>query len=173
IAMLTAPGTPMVQNGQEFAEDHWMPEDDHGSGRRVQPRPLHWSYTGDNIGGPLLSLYRRLLHLRQNYEVLRADGFYPDYWEEWQSRFNPAGVGVDTERQLLVYRRYCSAADGSLQQAVIVLNFSAGSHWLELAFPEDGEWRELLSEPQWIAHVHNRRFGLQLPSHWGYIFYKA
>ena len=173
IAMLTAPGAPMVQNGQEFAEDHWMPEDDHGSGRRVQPRPLHWSYTGDNIGGPLLSLYRRLLHLRQDYQVLRADGFYPDYWEEWQSRFNPAGVGVDTARQLLVYRRYCTAADGSLQQAVVALNFSADSHWLELAFPEDGAWRELLSEPQWIAHVHNRRFGLQLPSHWGYIFYKA
>ena len=42
IALLTAPGTPMIQNGQEFAEDYWLMEDDQGSSRRVKPRPLHW-----------------------------------------------------------------------------------------------------------------------------------
>lgn len=173
IAMLTSPGAPMVQNGQEFAEDHWMPENDYGSGRRVQPRPLHWSYADDSIGGSMLSLYRRLLRLRKQYEVLRADSFEPDYWEEWQTRFNPDGVGIDTKRQLLVYRRECRLEDGKLQRAVIVLNFSSDTHWLELAFPEDGEWIELLGEPQWVAHVRNGRFGLNVPSHWGHIFYRT
>ena len=173
IAMMTSPGAPMVQNGQEFAEDHRLPEDDHGSGRRVQPRPLHWSYAGDSIGAPMVSLYRKLGYLRRTYDVLRADGFYPDYWEEWQTRFNPEGVGIDTERKLLVYRRYCTGADCLLHQAVIVLNFSDDSHWLELTFPEDGEWIDLLGEPQWVAHVHNQRFDLTVPSNWGHIFYRA
>jgi 1,4-alpha-glucan branching enzyme len=48
IALLTAPGTPMIQNGQEFAEDYWLMEDDQGSGRRVKPRPLHWDYPRQN-----------------------------------------------------------------------------------------------------------------------------
>ena len=173
IAMMTSPGAPMVQNGQEFAEDHRLPEDDHGSGRRVQPRPLHWSYAGDSIGAPMVSLYRKLGYLRRTYDVLRADGFYPDYWEEWQTRLNPEGVGIDTERKLLVYRRYCTGADCLLHQAVIVLNFSDDSHWLELTFPEDGEWIDLLGEPQWVAHVHNQHFDLTVPSNWGHIFYRA
>src|SRR5438270_9569615 len=50
IALLTAPGVPLIQNGQEFAEDHWIPEDDHNSGRRVQTRPLRWEFADDPIG---------------------------------------------------------------------------------------------------------------------------
>jgi hypothetical protein len=75
---MTAPGVPMVQNGQEFAEDHWIPEDDKGSGRRIQPRPLRWDYGNDNFGKPLREIYTRLIQLRQEYSVLRADGFYPN-----------------------------------------------------------------------------------------------
>ena len=170
IALMTSPGAPMVQNGQEFAEDHWMPEDDKGSGRRVQPRPLHWDYSNDKFGKPLSAVYKKLISLRREYKVLRADGFYPEYWEEWQTRFNSEGVGVDCERQLLVYRRYCT--DNS-QQAVIVLNFSSSSQWLDLRFPKNGEWVELLNGPQWTLNVNNYRFGLTVPSHWGYIFYHA
>ncbi|MGR9000527.1 MAG: alpha-amylase family glycosyl hydrolase, partial [Gammaproteobacteria bacterium] len=173
IALMTTPGAPLVQNGQEFAEDHWIPEDDKGSGRRVQPRPLHWSYSNDNFGAALRAIYTRLIHLRQQYPVLRADGFYPEYWENWQTRFNPEGVGVDTERQLVVYRRYHVDDSGSLKHAVVCLNFSNQNHWLELTFPEDGHWLNLLTEPKWAINVQNRRFGLEVPSNWGYIFYKV
>ncbi len=61
IALMTAPGAPMVQNGQEFAEDHWLPEDDKGSGRRVQSRPLHWDYRNDALGKPLYEVYKKLI----------------------------------------------------------------------------------------------------------------
>ena len=90
----------MVQNGQEFAEDHWLPEDDKGSGRRVQSRPLHWDYCHDVFGKALCEVYRKLIGLRMQYPVLRADGFVPDFWEEWQTQFNLDGVGVDCNRQL-------------------------------------------------------------------------
>lgn len=173
IAMLTAPGAPMVQNGQEFAEDHWLPEDDQGSGRRVQPRPLHWSYAGDKFGAALLAIYTKLIHLRHRYAVLRADGFYPEHWESWQTRFNPEGVGVDTNRKLIVYRRYHVDDHGTLQHAVICLNFSNQHQWLELTFPENGQWTDLLADPEWKINVQNRRFGLEVPSNWGYIFYKG
>ena len=95
-----------MQNGQEFAEDLCIPEDDHGSSRRIQTRPLHWDYHGNKFGKTLHTLYKKLLHVRRQYEVLRGDGFYPDFWEEWQTLLNPEGGGVETDRQLLVYRRY-------------------------------------------------------------------
>jgi len=170
---MTAPGAPMVQNGQEFAEDHWIPENDEGSGRRVQSRPLHWDYAGDKFGKALRAVYTKLIHLRQLYPVLRADGFYPEFWEEWQTRFNQEGVGVDTERQLVVFRRYLVDEHNSLKHAVVVLNFSAQNHWLELTFPEDGEWVNILADPQWTANVKSRRYGLDVSSNWGHIFYKG
>lgn len=173
ISLMTSPGALIVQNGQEFAEDHWIPEDDHGSSRRVQPRPLHWDYQGDKFGKTLHALYKKLIHLRRQYEVLRGDGFYPDFWEEWQTRFNPEGVGVDTDRQLLVYRRYATDHLNNLQHAVIVLNFSSDDQRVNLVFPEDGQWRDLLSEPQWTLNVLHRRYDLQVSSHWGHIFYKG
>ena len=173
IALMTAAGTPMVQNGQEFAEDHWIPENDQCSGRRVQPRPLHWSYSQDKFGAALRAVYTKLIHLRKHYPVLRADGFYPANWADWETRFNPEGVGVDTERQLLVFRRYHVNDAGLLQHAVVCLNFSQQNQWLELTFPEDGRWINLLTEPEWAINVQNRRFGLEVSSNWGHIFYKG
>lgn len=173
IAMMTAPGVPMVQNGQEFAEDHWIPENDEGSGRRVQSRPLHWSYPNDKFGKALLAIYRKLIYVRHDYPVLRGDGFYPEHWENWQTFFNPEGVGIDTSRKLMVYRRYHVNDHGVLQHAVVCLNFSNQNQWLELTFPENGQWTNLLADPEWKINVHNRRYGLDVPSNWGHIFYKG
>lgn len=172
IALLTSPGAPLLQNGQEFAEDQWLPENDQNSGRRVQPRPLHWKYADDNFGGALKKLYRKLIHLRHDHPVLRADGFYPDFWEEWQTQFSPEGVGTDVARQLVVYRRYHVDEQGVLQHAVVALNFSAQNHWFELRFPEDGPWVDLLAEPEWRIDVRNRGYALEIPAYWGRIFCK-
>ncbi|NNG01260.1 MAG: alpha-amylase [Desulfobacteraceae bacterium] len=172
IALMTLPGVPLIRNGQEFAEEYWIPEDDAGSNRRVQARPLHWSYSRDRFGRALRRVYSRLTDLRHHYPVLRADGFYPDFWEPWQTRFNPEGVGVDTEKQLVVYRRYHVDNHGSLMHAVIVLNFSASGHGLTLTFPEDGQWVDLLAEPRHPVHVNDRHIYLDVPAHWGCIFYK-
>jgi 1,4-alpha-glucan branching enzyme len=173
IAMMTLPGAILIKNGQEFAEDYWMPEDDRGSSRRVQSRPLHWDYPNDKFGKSLCAVYSKLIKLRHDYEVLRGDGFYPEYWEEWQTRFNPVGVGIDTERQLLVYRRYCVDSQNKLRHAVVVVNFSGNDQWLDLTFPEDGQWLDLLSDTQWTITVSNHSYHLSVSSNWGHIFYNA
>jgi 1,4-alpha-glucan branching enzyme len=172
IALLTAPGAVMIQNGQEFAEDHWIPEDDQGSGRRVQSRPLHWDYCTDRFGRALRQVYTRLIHLRQQYPVLRGGGFAPHYWEEWQTRFNFEGLGIDTQRQLLVYRRYHIDEAGHWTHALVALNFSSDNHFLELPFPENGTWVNLLADSPWSITVNDRCCGVELPSYWGCIFYK-
>ena len=63
----------MIHNGQEFAEDYWIMEDDQGSSRRVKPRPLRWDFAGDRIGSQLPSLYARLIAIRQAHAEQRSN----------------------------------------------------------------------------------------------------
>ena len=174
IALLTCPGAPMIQNGQEFGEDHWIPEQDEGTGRRVRARPLGWRLHDDAIGQALLRLYRRLIEIRRDYPALRSRNFYPEDWEEWQTRFNPAGFGVDTERQVVIYHRWGTGPAGQLQRFYIVLNFSSSPQAVRVPLPEDGRWIDLLSEytGTWTVVVSNQRLDLEVSPHWGHIFFK-
>jgi pullulanase len=170
IALLTSPGSPMIQNGQEFAEDYWIPENDQGTGRRVLPRPLRWKLLNDAIGQSVFGLYQRLIQIRHAYPSLRSRNFYPEAWEEWQTRFSPAGFGVDTKRQLVLYHRWGTADDGSLQRFYIVLNFSEQTQRVTVPFPEDGPWTDLLSG--WTPTVSNNRLDFEIGSNWGHVFFR-
>ena len=175
IALLTAPCVPMIQNGQEFGEDYWIPEDDQGSGRRIRPRPLRWKRQTDPIGTPLWRLYRRLAAIRQAYPALRGRNFYPSPWAEWQTRFNPAGFGVDTERQVVLYHRWGNnPATGALQRFYIVLNFSDQPRSVTVPLPANGQWRDLLSnyDGNWTVEVSGHRLDLEVGSNWGHIFFR-
>jgi 1,4-alpha-glucan branching enzyme len=174
IALYTCTSTPMIQNGQEFAEDHWMPEDDHGTGRRVIPRPLRWKLMGDRIGSALRNLYRRMAEIRSAFSVLRTGAFDPDYWEEWQTQGNSDGYGVDVERQMVIYRRWGHDDQGKLQNFIIVLNFSDYDHLITLRLPESGVWTDLLSgyNGAWKPQVHNNRLTYTATSNWGQVFFK-
>jgi 1,4-alpha-glucan branching enzyme len=170
IALLTCPGTPMIQNGQEFGEDYWIPENDERTGRRVLPRPLHWKLANDRIGQQLLGLYRRLIEIRKDYPALRSGNFYPPSWEEWQTRFNTEGYGVDTERQVIIYHRWGHDTNGVLQRFIVVLNFSGSQQSVSVPFSENGIWEDLLS--RWKAHVQNYRLTFEVDSNWGHVFFK-
>lgn len=171
IAMMTSSAVPMIQNGQEFGEDHWIPEDDQGSNRRVQPRPLRWWYAKDNFGKPLLDLYSRLCDIRQRYEVFRIGAFYPGYWEEWQQQFNPAGFGVDTGRKLMIFKRYGHVSSGEYHQAMIVLNFAAYNQWVSVGFSDNGPWTDLLSG--WTPNIQDYRLNFEIGSNWGHVFFRG
>lgn len=172
IALLTSPGTPMLQNGQELGEDHWIPEDDQGSGRRVKARPLRWGYADDPIGRRLVALYRHLIGLRLRYAALRSDNFYPGRWETWQTRMNPQGYGLDTERQLAIYHRWGEGEDGRLQRFIIALNFSPWDQQVDLPFPADGAWTDLLPGGA-TAQVQGFWLrGWTVPSSWGCVFFQ-
>ncbi len=176
IALYTSPATPMVQNGQEFGEDHWIPENDEGTGRRIVPRALQWKMRNDKIGLALASLYKRMGEIRNQHPGLRSQNFAPQPWEEWQTQFNPEGYGIDTSRQVAIYRRWGNDDSGREQQFVIVLNFSDSEQEVDVPFPADKEWTDLLSNysGSWDVCVPEyRRLRLRIGSNWGHVFFKA
>ena len=50
IALFASTAVPLIPNGQEFGSAHYLPEDDHGAGRRVLGRPLQWKCATDPVG---------------------------------------------------------------------------------------------------------------------------
>ncbi len=171
IALLTSPGAPMIQNGQEFAEDYWIVENDEGSGRRVRPRPLRWEFVHDSVGSKLFPIYKKLIALRNAHPALRSNNFYPANWETWQTQFNPAGYGIDMDRQVLIYHRWGEAEDGRLERFIVVLNFSAEPQFVDIPFSTNGVWEDLLNDE--FAVVTDWRLGhQQIASHWGKVYHQ-
>jgi len=170
IALLTCPGSPMIQNGQEFAEDYWMMEDDKGSNRRVQPRPLRWSFANDRFGRPLRDLYKKMIQIRNDHPGLRSDNIYPVDWPKDQGTFNDMGYGVQRETGIVIYHRWGNSGTGIVQRFMIVLNFSQVERTVTVPFPSDGVWEDLLSG--WKPTVVGNRLAFQVGSNWGHVFFK-
>ena len=171
IALFTAPGVPMIHAGNEFAEDHWIPEDDGGTGRRVRPRPLRWHLATDAVGSVVFRLYARLAAIHAQYAGLRSTNFYPDHWDAGQTTFNAAGFGVDTSRQLMIFHRWGQSQAGQLQRFYVVLNFSAQPQPVTVWFPENGPWTDLLND-NWTPAVSEFHLDLTVGSNWGHIFFR-
>jgi 1,4-alpha-glucan branching enzyme len=175
IALFTSTATPLVRNGEEFIEDHFIPENDYGTGRRVVRRPLRWKETADQPGLALLRLYRVMARMRRDHPGLRSGRMYPDSWEEWQTRLNPVGVGIDVDRQLMTYHRWEEFPDGSVENFVIVLNFSDADQVVTVPFPINGRWMDLLSglAGTWSPMVENNQLMFTARSNWGHVFRKT
>ena len=167
IALFTSTAVPLVPNGQEFGEDHFLPEDDQNTGRRVIPRPLRWKLSEDRIGAALRHLYGTLGRLRLEHPALRSAQMYPEVWEEWQTQFSSVGVGVDVARQAAVYHRWATLPGGEVENVVVALNFSDAEQWLSVPFPLDGGWTDLLGQETF--DVTGNRRELPVPSNWGRI----
>ncbi len=161
IALLTAPGTVMLHNGQEFGDDWWMPEAGDG---RVMPRPVRWDLAGDAIGQNLIGLYRRLAAIRREHPALRTHNFYPRGYDEGWTRLNPEGYGVDTDRGLVVYHRW-----DATERVTVALNFSASDQWVDVPLPTNGMWHELIDGGTYDIRDW-RVSGHRVPSHWGHVF---
>jgi pullulanase len=174
IALYTSPATPLIPNGQEFGEDHWIPENDEGTGRRVSSRPLRWKLESDKIGNALIKLHSRMGAIRQQYAGLRSANFYPQPWEEWQTQFNSQGYGIDVSRQVAIFHRWGNDDQGNLQRFIIVLNFSDSSHFVSVPFPENGSWSDLLSGDNGglLHQVSNWHLDFTAESNWGHVFYR-
>lgn len=132
IALLTSVGVPMLWAGQEFAENTGLAEE--GQVRVRGLRPLHWDYfynvattqTGATVL-PLVTLYRKLGHLRKGYPALRAPR--ENAKEEW----------CDPDEGLLVYRRW----QGS-EVIITALNFSGTELCAPIPFGHAGNWVDIL-----------------------------
>jgi 1,4-alpha-glucan branching enzyme len=172
IALFTAPGVPMIQNGQEFAEDYWLMEDDQGSNRRVKPRPLRWDFLNDSIGSRLERVYARLIRIRKEHPGLRSPNFYPSRWESWQTRFNPEGYGVDTEKQVAIFHRWGEDGAGRLERFIVVLNFSGAPQVVDIPFSTSGVWQDLLNDHSDTVSDF-RLLNQQIESNWGRVYYQV
>ena len=171
---------PQIHAGLEFAEIYPMPENDDPTAppdstdparKRVVPRPLHWSFKTDGPGGALLDLFRRLIDLRNKHRGLTSPDFHPRGWDGSWTRRDGDGFGIDTGQQVVVYHRRGNAADGRLEKFYVVLNFSQNPQTVDISFPEDGGWTDLLSG--WQPPVHNNWLRFEVGSNWGHIFYKS
>lgn len=126
--VLTAPGIPMLFQGQEFLEDGWFQDS----------VPLDWHKSEEFSG--LVRMYRDLIHLRLN---------------RWGSTRGLTGSGINTFHQnqadnVLAYHRWHQGGAGD--DVVVVVNLSHSAHEnYKLGFPSPGKWRLRLNS-DWTGY---------------------
>ncbi|WP_285622958.1 alpha-amylase family glycosyl hydrolase [Kineosporia sp. NBRC 101677] len=170
IALFTSTAVPLVHNGQEFGEEHYLPENDHDTGRRVTPRPLRWKIAGDRIGRSLTALHGALARIRTRHPALRSEFMYPRFWPEADTGPRPEGIGVDTNARTAVFHRWAGGA--LVENIVVVLNFADVDQVVTTPFPLDGTWVDLLAgeidpDRPWSVEVSGFTAAVPTPSHWG------
>ena len=153
IAILTAKGTPLLAEGQEFCENYWIPGD--GYGRIMLYRPVRWNYFYDNDGQPIIRLIRKLTKIR-NGGAQFSDGqhfFYNDY-----DNFNSKG--------LLAFSRQLGATF-----SLVVVNFTNQAQTTSFTFPISGSYTEQIERTQNLnGVVAGVAVTLTVPSNYGCIW---
>ncbi len=168
IALATCSGTVLVHNGQEWGQYENLWEDDTNAPpefKRVQSRPLTWTQRNDADGTPLVYWYTFLMGLRAAHPALRSPNFYPNFYDSSWTQLSPDGYGIDEGKQIAIYHRW---SGGDLY--MIVLNFSDSPQSVNVPFPQNGTWNDLLNNSS--ANVSNYwLYNFQVQSNWGCIFH--
>jgi len=117
--VLTAPGIPMLFQGQEFLEQRPFVQD---------PAPLDWGNVTTYVG--ILELYRDLIHLRRDWFAttggLRGEGLNVFH--------------VNDAAKVVAFHRYDQGGPGD--DVIVVLNFgNAGYPQYSIGLPRPGTWR--------------------------------
>jgi len=115
--VFTAPGIPMIFQGQEFLEDDWFHDQD----------PLDWSKKKRFAG--IFRLYQDLIRLRLNRGGQTAGLCGQEV----------AVHHVNNEQKVLAYHRWGEGGPGD--SVLVVTNFSTQPRLnYSIGFPADGEW---------------------------------
>ncbi len=116
--VFTAPGVPMLFQGQEFLEDDWFHDQD----------PLDWSKKERFAG--IFRLYADLIALRRN-----RDGRTRGLCGQAVSVYH-----INHEDKVLAFHRWDEGGPGD--SVVIAANFSTQpKHQYQIGFPAAGDWR--------------------------------
>lgn len=116
--LFTAPGIPMIFQGQEFLEDEWFRDDD----------PVDWSKK-DRFAG-IVRLYKDLIGLRLNREG-NTKGLCSQNIDVYH---------VNQDQKVIAYHRWDEA--GASDSVVIVANFSAEPRSdYRIGLPAEGTWQ--------------------------------
>ncbi len=129
--LLTGTGTPMLYHGQEFGQNGYS-RDPSGY---IIPQPLQWGNLDNSFGSNLFSYYKRLIWLRNNWEVIRGPNLEIIYLNNTQDV-----IGMKRE-------------DSSLGQTVYtIMNFSSSDQTIEdMPFPYAGTWYEYTEDTQLVT----------------------
>ncbi len=116
--MFTAPGIPMLMQGQEFLRDKWF----------CDTRPIDWARA--EAYAAVVQLYRDLVHLRRNSSGKTA-GLTGQYVNVSH---------VDEQNKVLVMHRWKEG--GPNDDVVVVFKFSEGvAEHYRIGFPRPGRWK--------------------------------
>jgi len=130
LAVMVAPGVPMIYSGQEFGED---------SPRTIDFQPLHWGKLLQRTYADYSRLIKRLIQARHAHPALRSDEieFYVDNF--------PAENVVRLKRWHVAANDYATAA----------LNFGGVPRTVILEVPWPGTWHEIIHDTR-VQLVENR-----------------
>jgi 1,4-alpha-glucan branching enzyme len=143
--LLTSEGTPMLYHGQEFGQNGTSNE-----GEYISPQPLQWGNLDTESGEALFNKYANLIDFRKNSDALK--GNYTEF------------KLINSQDKILVYWRV-SGDD----KVVVVANFDSNIHYLDIEFPHEGEWYNILDET-FINIDSNWYGGFQATAHSAYVF---
>ena len=116
--VLTAPGIPMLFQGQELLEDRWFED----------TRPIDWSKAHRHAG--ILRMHTDLVALRRNADGRSAGLQGP----------HVAILRADGTRKLLAYHRWLDGGPGD--DVIVVANFAAEARSdVAVGLPRPGRWR--------------------------------
>jgi maltooligosyltrehalose trehalohydrolase len=154
IALLMSKGIPMLWQGEEFAENYFLPE--FGAGRVSLLRPLRWDYFYDGSGQPNVGLVRKLLRIRRDRShVRRGTYFFFNDWERYQ------------QRGVLLFARY----EGP-RYTLVAVNTGDADETVPFWFPIAGDYVEDLHggglDLKNVAAL--QQIALTIPSHYGRIW---
>ncbi|UPJ55260.1 alpha-amylase family glycosyl hydrolase [Bradyrhizobium sp. 192] len=154
IGLLMSKGIPMLWQGEEFAENYFLP--DFGMGRVSLLRPLRWDFFYDDSGRPIVSLVRKLLRIRRQRDHIRQGTYF--FFNDWD-RYQQFGV--------LLFARY----DGG-RYTLIAVNFGGTDRTVPFWFPIGGDYvEELHGGALDLKNVPAlQQVWLNVPSHYGRIW---
>ena len=135
--MFTAPGIPMLFQGQEFLEGEWFRD----------TVPVHWDQRAEFRG--IVRLYRDLIRLRLN-KAGHTRGLTGQHVQVIQA---------NDDAKVLAYRRWYSGATGGERgdEVVVVANFAGQPRpGYLVGFPAAGKW-DLVFNSDWSGY--SEQFG--------------
>jgi len=154
IALLTAPGIPLLFQGQEFGENYTLPLQ--GIGRTLLLRPVRWDYFYDTAGQRLVHLVRALLQIRRSLPQFRTGSQY---------LYNDAAYAA---QHLVLFSR----GTGS-QFSLVAVNLSDTDALTSFTFPQAGLYHEQLARalgdpnPQDLTTASGAPTAFRVPSNYG------
>ncbi len=155
IGFLLAKGIPMLWQGQEIVENYDVPES--GPARIGILRPVRWEKFYTPEGKKMISLYRKIISLRNKERVFTQGAYY--FYNDWV-KYQSKGI--------LIFSR---SIDNIF--AIVCLNFSQTEHYVEFLIESTGKFEEQLHQDDTFSIAEsNTVVMLKVPGNYGRVWLK-